>query len=171
MTRFRRGYAAAIVVAAVGMLAGGLLWFGLPVGGDLGQRFDAGRPVTVHLDDARLAMIWTSDAAAQPRCDVERVDGTGPSGVELISQPDQAVDLDADGRTWRGTTLVRAQPAGAHRLTCDTAGAVGEPPWGYGAKARALTAITAFSLAVAGALAGGIIALRTAARRGTATSR
>jgi hypothetical protein len=166
VTRSRRGYTVAAVTAAAGLVAAGLLWFGLPVGGTLGQRFQAGQPMTVHLDDGRSYMIWTSDGA-EPGCDVTRERETAPSDIELVREPDAPVRLNAAGETWRGIVLVRASPAGAHRLTCDTPGALGEPPWGSGARARVLTAVAALSLAGAGLFAGSLVALRVALRRRT----
>jgi hypothetical protein len=153
-----RRFAVAAVTAAVGLLAAGLLWFGLPSGGTLGQRFTGGEPVTVQLDDGRLYMIWTPHGT-EPHCQLLPAEEGAPGSAEFIDEPG-AVDLDAAGETWRGTTLVRASPAGAYRLTCDTSGALGDPPWGYGARARAITAIAALSLAAAGLLAGAFIALR-----------
>ena len=38
----------------MGLLAAGLLWFGLPLGSTLGERFTGGEPVTVELDDGPL---------------------------------------------------------------------------------------------------------------------
>jgi hypothetical protein len=154
----RRSTVAAIT-AAVGLLAAGLLWYGLPLGGELGQRFTGGQPVTVRLDDDRYYMIWTPDGTA-PNCQVLPADEGGPGSSEFVNDPDAAVGLDAAGESWQGTTLIRVSPAGAYRLTCDTSGGLGAPPWGYGARARAITAIAAVSLAVSGLLAGAFIALR-----------
>jgi hypothetical protein len=158
-----RRVAVAAVAAAVGLLAAGLLWFGLPLGGALGQRFTGGEPVTVQLDDGRFYMIWTPDGT-EPHCQLLPADESAPGNAEFIYEPD-AVDLDAAGESWRGTTRIRVNPAGAYRLTCDTSGALGEPPRGYGARARAITAIAALSLAATGLLAGAFVALRRSTAR------
>ncbi len=157
-----RRYIAAAVTGAVGLLAAGLLWWGLPIGGDLGERFDAGQPITVNLEGGRPYMVWAG-GETEPRCDVVRVEDAPNSSVEIRREPDQTVFLDAAGQTWRGTVLVRANPAGAFRLTCDTSGGLGDPPWGYGPKAQAITAVAALSLATAGILTGIVIALRRTA--------
>ena len=59
-----RRIAVAAVIAAVGLLAAGLLWFGLPLGSTLGERFTGGEPVTVELDDGPL---WDSPDDAVDR--------------------------------------------------------------------------------------------------------
>lgn len=129
-------------VAAVLAVAGFAVWFGLPFGGDLGQRFDAGAPTEVRLEANRPYMIWTTDATA-PACEAV--------GVEFVDESDPGVDLEAEGAVWRGERLIRATTAGVHRVTCDRAGAIGDPPWGYSGRARALTWATALGLLLAGA--------------------
>ena len=80
-----RRYIAAAVTGAVGLLAAGLLWWGLPIGGDLGERFDAGQPITVNLEGGRHYMVWAG-GETEPRCDVKGVEdavlrGRGPQGA------------------------------------------------------------------------------------------
>jgi hypothetical protein len=159
MAAMKRRFAVAAFTAAVGLLVAGVLWFGLPLSGHLGQRFTGGQPVTVQLEEDRTYMLWTPDGTA-PNCELVPADVSTSGSSEIVNEPDAAVSLDASDESWRGAALVRTTPSGAHRLTCDRSGAIGDPPWGYGARARAITAIAAISLAVIGLLAGGFIALR-----------
>jgi hypothetical protein len=104
----RLGYA----VAAVLVAAAATVWFGLPLGGALGQRFDAGAPIDVRLDANRVYMIWTIGSTT-PACDLRPVAETGPADVEFVVENDPGVDLGAAGRTWRGRTT-GARGAGRH---------------------------------------------------------
>ncbi|MER7458019.1 hypothetical protein [Micromonospora sp. NPDC126480] len=165
----------AALVATSGVLAAaGMMPFLLGSGGDLGQRFTPGQPVTVHLSLSDEKMVWargTGQSLPAVNCVASRVDGR-----EILQygevRPLEGVELKVDNERWRGLLAIHAEPSGTYEVKCMTSGggptptmSIGDPPRFYGARDTAVLSLAAFGLASISLLFGAVLAIVVAVRR------
>lgn len=167
-------YVVAALIAVGGVLAAAALMFLVPVGGDLGQRITPGQPVTVQVPEAGK-MVWVRDPGGDVpdlRCEPSQADTQRLQQWASASMHHDDLTVTADGERWQPLLLVQAKPAGRYTLTCTTSRAdaalslsLGDPPWFYGPRAEALTALAALVLASLGVVIGVVLAVVVAVRR------
>jgi hypothetical protein len=142
----RLGY----LVAAALVAAAAAVWFALPFGGELGQRFEADVSTQMELDAGRDYAVWTMDPRPSS-CEIYPGPSLDPAfDPQFVKVSDPEVTLDAAGRTWHSELVVRPRWTGPHTVACAPAGAIGAAPFGYSGKARALTLVSSLSLLLAG---------------------
>ena len=174
----RRWYAVAAVIPLLGLLAGAALMFQPGrLGGSVGQGAQAGQPVPVRFaageDSGKMVWITGADPSAPAvTCEPSALDGRELDGWHHVSTTADDIVRSAGGRRWRGVLVIRAEPAGRYAVRCDVAPgepgvelSIGEPPWFFGAKARALAQLGAAGLGLVGVVGGGVLAIIVAARR------
>ncbi|MGC4863269.1 hypothetical protein [Micromonospora sp. DT41] len=165
-------FIAALIPVGGAVAAVGVLLFVFLSEGDLGQPLTLGQPVTVQLSDEK--MVWFRTADGRPP-DVECAASPKDGGkmVEFGQTKVLVAGAKVDDGQWRGLLTLHARPAGRYEVICTAAGAgpqpalsIGDPPRFYGPQDTAMGSLAALGVTSTGVVAGLVLAVVVAVRRG-----